>query len=702
VKVTDITRGKATLQRLIADFEKTREFNDLIKTIEYFMAEKITESGILESVWSKHNTLIPKANYLAEWSLLLQKISVIYYDEPSQAPVVDIPVSAALESAKAATLHIIDGWMENSRKAELRKPVYSWFNPSVRIADLLEAIYPEDINPGHIIGKFLNCYYPQNCIIEGEDFYSDYPMQEVYNVTKGSGIHKLIIEISMWVLNCYRSDPNLTDCLKSCVRDILDPQNSDKVTNPYAFQTLYDCAVTTPKEFFYLWIKTVYLDYYLYTENIKEMTNDEFEVIITNAPIGKYSYSYSEKSKLVKQSDIKYKPNDKYLSYNSIMGLIENHLDYSNNRLDEDGKVLLRQFNNTIAKVRNDYLGGISPFEVQSSYNACFCMLDNIDFKDVDLLLILPVAILTYSKIELEYSGVGDTYFDKMSFYNNLQDIYITLFNKAVKEGHTELGISLLSLYILRRSFVTKARFGDMPALVSVIEEAMKLNGAKILRHTLNLICDIIKLHYSDDKVSASTLMHFERFIVTEPKLHVLQGGKEDKDVQAKLEKELGMVRWNKLTPESRKTLVSAEYLWRNSAMEFGFGIQDLSGIISPFCKVFEIELVQKLKPFYMAEEYKEYQVAKGQKKDGKPTGGSLLYEVKSYHNLPEHLQKLLSDCPIKLVGNKELVLGLIDIVTNYRNKSTHTEIMEMKRFFEFREKIFEKKLLHSFIDAFN
>jgi hypothetical protein len=68
---------------------------------------------------------------------------------------------------------------------------------------------------------------------------------------------------------------------------------------------------------------------------------------------------------------------------------------------------------------------------------------------------------------------------------------------------------------------------------------------------------------------------------------------------------------------------------------------------------------------------------------------------------MPVIVQEEVQRSRIMLHDNQKLVNELYDIVQNYRNIAAHYPAVNMKRFADFKHKMFQKGVLARFIDAF-
>jgi len=67
---------------------------------------------------------------------------------------------------------------------------------------------------------------------------------------------------------------------------------------------------------------------------------------------------------------------------------------------------------------------------------------------------------------------------------------------------------------------------------------------------------------------------------------------------------------------------------------------------------------------------------------------------------MPETVKATVIQSGTTLHEDIGLINSLYDLVQNYRNMAAHTDAVSMKRFAEFKEKLFQERVLHRFIDA--
>ena len=155
------------------------------------------------------------------------------------------------------------------------------------------------------------------------------------------------------------------------------------------------------------------------------------------------------------------------------------------------------------------------------------------------------------------------------------------------------------------------------------------------------------------------SLQFLKQFLPQQVQLHVITGksteynersGSSAEDVKNFLRGELSENRWQKLSVESQKHLISAEILWLKSYREFGFGINDCSGLITNLCKVIEKELVDRLTVFYFSEPYRNYvkHAYKTEIKD-EPTMGWLVKLLNDFDKLSPDLQQSIEDASVMI-----------------------------------------------------
>jgi len=277
-------------------------------------------------------------------------------------------------------------------------------------------------------------------------------------------------------------------------------------------------------------------------------------------------------------------------------------------KVDYEFEQLLEGIALQITKYRRNYLSGASPFSIRSSAGVTSDIFNRyIGVDRNDLVLILSETEFPSNLCDLVPGNDTGSFAELTDFYNNKQIVYLTIFNKSVEEGLPELGVALLSLYIFYRTLMLKGRFGNLHELMPAIEQALSLPGSKVLKNALSFVVESVDLYFSNDPVALCSANYFRQHIPQSAQLHVIEGGgkgsfgrqQSEENVREFLFNVLGKVRWEKLSEKSRNCLVSAELQWRNSAVEFGFGIKDWSGLIITYCKAIEAELVERLKYFF-------------------------------------------------------------------------------------------------------
>jgi hypothetical protein len=466
--------------------------------------------------------------------------------------------------------------------------------------------------------------------------------------------------------------------------------------------------IRAPKELFYLW-HAVWLEQCCVDCNSTQICLDARDALIYfsfgkgNPPLVTSilddSVDKDITDKLAMWRDI---AQEKYLSFQDMFKLI-----FVVSQSDSVDTNIFYQLMHNLTTFRRKYLAGIFPAtDLSYCTGLASYLAEIIGLEQLDLLLMLTdgidVSILDMEPYE------SQSYQQRCDQLDDAQHFYICAFNKAIEEGLPEFAVALLSLYIFLRTLMEKGRLGNLPDLMPAIERALTLPGAKILKHTLAFMVDSVDKYFSSDPVAVCSASYFRVHLPKSAEVHVIDGGaitsfrqaNNEAGIKIFFENELGSDRWNRLSENSRKCLVSAELLWRVSAHEFGFGIKDWSGLINTYCKPIEGELVERLKAFYFSSEYATFLDERGQKRSAKPTAGWLLKELKSFSTMPAFLQDALRQSGTRLHEDTKLLNDLYDLVQNYRNIAAHPDAVSMTRFADFKKKLFQEKGLQRFIDA--
>ncbi len=606
---------------------------------------------------------------------------------------------------------------EYFEKLDSYQEEYSWFLPAIVLSDQLEAVYPDELNPGKIVATYLKTLFPVKLPSDVEIIAIDYSYNPEYKLPFNSSLHCLIRQVGEWALNQTTLDPELKQCMGTCFRDYLDPENyEERSCNHEEPLRFLANLLNSPRDLYYCWIKECLFNLDFPWLSSQELMNETLKCL----PIGRgnsplildqnYSHLFDESViNKFKTSicDLQTLKDSKFLSYDSFLRLVYRGFD-SVYHVDHECYELLNILVTRLDGYRREYLAGCAPFHARSHDSEAVCLVDAIGLDNIDLSLLLVNGMNHYGCLSIDYDNEENSYFDHSNLFNNKQLAYLAAFNKSVAEGLNELGVALLSLYIFSRGLIMKGRFGQLPDLLAAVERALTLPSSKIIKHTIAFVVEATEKYFYDDPLAMASALHFRNLLPQQAELHVLPGGKKEgvsrqwreQEIRERFEGNLGPERWSRLSENSRACLVSAELQWRNSAVEFGFGIKDWSGLVTTYCKPIEGELLDHLGNFYISDAYAGYLDEKKMKRPAKPTAGWLLKELKSFPNMPEPVQEAIKQTGTKLHEDVELLKALYDLFQNYRNIAAHPDAVSMSRFAEFKRKLFQEQVLHRFIDA--
>lgn len=707
MKVIEIKNRKSKFEIAIVKFKKSRRFKDFVDLLEYCLINNSYESQELLEEWNSGKEEIPQGDHLSTFTVFLSKFSVRYLDPSHIADIVP-----GNDEQGASLVGLIDEFLDIQECIVGYKNEYSWFHQSIVMSALLEEVYPENLNPGMVIAKNLKAIFPENIPSDVATLSEDYQFSQKYELPFNSIIHRLIKQIGEWILEKTVLDLELKETIDTCFRDYLDPENREcrsiKQAEPLRF---FANLLRCPRDLYYCWLNECLLSH----ESPQLSTQEQLKAALKCLPFGRGNkplifiprYFNSLDPDLREHfkrlySDIPNIETSKFISFPNYFDLVYRAMDFLF-EVDHECSDLFKAIVANLTKHRQDYHSGCATFAGDRYYSEAEFLIDAIGLGNIDLSLLLSTGSSFYGNFYLIPDADDYTYFNHSDYLNERQKTYLAAFDKSVSEGFSELGVSLLSLYIISRAMYMKGRFGQLPELLPSIRQSLALSGAPIIKHTLATVVEVVEKYFSDDPIAMCSARIFKQILPQVVGLHVLGGGQgrqnSKSEVQSFLQGELGKERWDKLSGDSQDCLLSAELQWKNSAIEFGFGIKDWSGLIVTYSKVVEGELVERLNGFFVSDEYATYLQERKITRQEKPTAGCLLQVLKDFDKLPQYLQEMISNSRIMLASNPKLVNRLIDLVVNYRNKSAHSGAVGMKRFAGFKEELFQKRLLHDFID---
>lgn len=650
------------------------------------------------------------AGYFEVFSKILPQLIVIYPCIKPVRPQLSAEMEAFVieESEMLAAVGARINAREDEQNSKYGKK-YSWFKPTLEFGALLDEVYNGENDPGVIIASYLNLLYPEDITKDCNQVDDDFDFDPDKKIEFGSPLHRLITTVGYCIIDTLDFEPKLKQAISTAFRQIIDPNDKDYDNCDISVEEISIAVLNAPPDFYYTWLHVWYFDdsfdprvtlaqfetfllFYRIGEGNEPAFVNNTELIRHTLPVAMYPENGCRKH-------ISYKTLSKFFFSARSSGLI--------GRCDDVTLKLIKVVVDDYTKYRRTRFGGVSTVGVWhlESISTFIFGLDGISPSVLDIILMLPNGNYFISEYLLDLDP--DSYPAPNENCNHAFIYYQAAYHKAVEEGLYELGAALLSFYLVARTFICKGNLGNLAEIVQLIDKAIVLPGSACLKTTLGHINYLIMKYYPNEQLPQLANKVISQYLPLKAKLHVLKGGKaseelrySEPDVTALLIRELGVDRWEKLSQTSQQLIISAEMLWKNSAVEFGFGIKDWSGIITPYCKAIEYELVERLKEFYYSEEYFNYLKGKGQNRGANPTAGGLLYEIKAFKILPEGLQQYLIRSNLKLWEDQKLTIKLIDIMTNYRNKAAHKDIVGMKVYTEFKEKLFNDRILHTFIDS--
>lgn len=700
LKVVDIKQGRTDYEKKLATLQKSLDFKELVGLIEFCLKKKLYYCHDLLSLWRNNSNTFKPVNSIDSILELFSETGRTYVIENTIADVA-IETSAVLNEYVTSMMDIIE-------EKKLYYNSYSWFSPAINISSLLEELYSDDLNPGKIIAKYLKPLFPEKVPEDFSEFISVYTNDPIYAVPFDSPLSILLTEVCLWAIEQSIQDDFIRTCMVDSIHDMLGETRERTSTVGETIVALHQAPTSYYRSWVYNWL----LNENHHSNASHKLSSDDLMIALLCISFGKgnkplvceleFRNSISNKS-LLHYFEGKRASRFTFFPFSTFVGILS--VFSFSVTIDSEYYSIFQKLISNSTKYRIDFLSGIFPFEptdINSTWHINNMLLEN----DNDLLLLLSSSSMeTSDLLYLIPDEENLAYHELAGFYNERQKTYLLLTSKAYSEGFYELGTALLSLYLLYRTIFLKGRLGASPELIETINKALSFPGHKILKRTLTIAVESVEEHFSADPLAMSSIGILRQYLPQGADLHVLDGGKGahhgESEIRSLLKSELGDDRWDKLSASSQNSLVSAELQWKNSAIEFGFGIKDWSGLVITYCKAIEGELVDRLRDFFLSNEYEAYLTARGDKRPGKPTAGWLLKEFRSHDRMPQDLKELSSKARIRFIGNHDLVSRLYDIFQNYRNISAHPDAISMKRFAAFKEELFQKRLLHQFIDAF-
>ena len=734
------------LENLLVKFEKNFVFEDFVKALEYAIAKNIDNCSNLLKVWKQHkHCLALTTESLSCFSKILPAIWVNWESSPYRRVDPTIPAEPISEEWQI----LLKGVGEEASKRNLHKDKYSWFEPSLCIVDLLSKYYPDDIDPGIIIGRYLHvlCKDPFDnsqqhksvANTDPDDIQIAYE-NECININHtfdlgtelilDSPLHIAIHQVGKWAIG---TENKKSEILLTALECILFPDRY--ATLPFhnsikPEEILFTLLVYAPNDFLNAWISQYWLNPFEDYTRSPNLTQESLTTTLLLLSFGKnndlpaliedtsFSDLYKNKDILEQQQQgllptmVRALPDyekrrliDKNFSYSVFAALCTKwggqNFEYINEELNQLIPEILANYTND----RRTYYNGLSILDTfDENQIRMFLRATNIEYRNIDLTILLSQGLLDFGELYL----LSESEDSPIEGYNRLyekQNNYLILFNKAIDEGLPEFGVALLSLFLFTLCLRTKGLLTNLSSLIPSIQAALQLPNARILEHTLNLIVEFIE--GLPEKKPAAQLVSYtlQSYLPKKAqKLKIIHSNKQNSPdqlalVEQRIQSVIGKQRWQKLSEESQGFLISSGVMWESNAMYFGAGLEDWSGHISGYCKTLEKEIVDRLESVFFSEFYLAYLNNLNIKRPKKPTVGFLLDLLKKYESLPGELQDLIQRSKNTLYNNPSLIGRLYNIFQTYRNVASHKDPFGMVQYSKFKQIYFSDGLLSDFID---
>lgn len=715
MKVVDIKKGRTEFEKKLSRLRQSLEFKEFIALLAECLRDEQFDIAPLHAFWQENKDLLAATDYLLEALPIVSNIEILY-PSPRYIRDADLPTHASDSAIK-----FCEAMEAGERLRDPFREKYSWFFPSHCIAPLLEESYPEELDPGRIIARHLQLFFPEEYPEEYQMLIHGYPRTPAFKIAFSSPEWHLLIELAAWMAEKTVGNEQQRACSRECLLDLLDPENrAGRSLSISVIEKLLQ-MYKAPPELFHAWIWSYFIASDEDGSLAPKLSTAEFKAALLTLSFGDGTsplaldpaFSRFNGVAAIKTllSSNKRLIEGKYLSWEAFYSLLYRAAE-DEVILDVECHQLLQALMCSFTKFRQTYLGGVSPLlQPYMFHNLNGFFSDAIGVDCADLLQLLADGDFDGTFLNLINEKVDCSYTEQVEFYNERQSLYLQLVTKANAVGLYELGTALLSIYLLHRMFFFKCRLNLSSDMLKALSKALESPGSRTLKLTLELAVASAEEYFSADPVASSSALVLRQFVPQGAQLKVFPGkiGQDGtatdgaKQVRDRLQGYLGAERWNKLSENSRNFLISAELQWCNNYREFCFGINDWSGLITTYCKAVEGELVDRLADFYACSEYEAYLMdKKGLKRPAKATAGWLLKELKSYESMPKQLQGRLNSAKIRIAGDTNLVNRLYEIFQKYRNISAHHDAVSSNLYSEFRGKLFEGGLLIRFIDAFD
>lgn len=707
------------IEQHLKKFTDHGDFSELIRAIEYSLERKSFAAKNFFDAWDSFCAGNELDDLLEQYAQLLAKIKVIR----GKADVEKLPTNPKgpkiLFLDKEELVEDLRQYGEEQSDLSQRyASSYSWFKASWDLAEIMEEVYLDELNPGKVIAKYIKSIFYD---VTGNDsfaFLSDYNYKPELSVLYGSELHLFIEKVGCQLIGTIHMPEEYRQAAKDIISSILDPDFKEKKADALDIDRMLIVALLMPQDIFYAWLHGWWLNWGFDCRRSPELTLSNFTDFLKYYRIGPISqplvYQYGNVDNFI--DSVLKKSTDKRISYATFSALCLKAKDeIDGTQAEPEIKKMLKNIMSDYTTFRLNYLTGMSPIEAFEADTIAQCYHQSFDFnlKNIDFTIVLSLARYadTYNFLTRYSDWVEEeaTFQEFQDEYHEKEELYFNLFHKAKLEGFPELANALLSLYLFGRLICCKGRMGNSKELQGILDDALSMPGRQIVHKTISFIVTQIENYFNADPLATLSLLVLRSYAQQETSLHLLpRKGKSaapkkqsDDENKTRLIQELGEDEWRKLSNESQSFLLSAQILWHNSHMEFGFGLKDWSGLVGYYFKAIEKELCDRLKEFCSRPEYINFCREKGWREpEKKLTLGYVVKLLLDYQQCPENLQKYLYETKLTTYKNKNLLKELRTLTFEHRNLAAHAAPYNMTQYSKLLCKLFDEGMLKTLIST--
>lgn len=676
--------------------------NDSITAFDNFLS--LLQDGMnhgrdlepLYAIWSETSEMALRNTCFKSYAVFLQMFSV-EYPEPSMPAPRQLRPATSSGLAKSVVEHIqaLGDWAQERTEQHQQKHgnKYSWFQSSWLLADFLEEVFPEDINPGRIIADYLRLLLPEEHLTFGKEIVGEF--HPPHKIVHSSSLHRIVSEMGEACIEQAGFDGKVKASLQFALRTFLNPNERFELPKGITLDDVIRATVlAAPEGFFLSWERGWWL--MERSEGYSTpFTEESIKALLSHGTL-----------KGAHQAGANLGGHKRECITLTVLSDLTLRIELESFELDQELTEMIEELFAVYTCIRRNIFSGVSPFAsgTQGFYDFYVSSMPD-PFQTMNF-----TFLLDHGKWEFGHLYLCPESEDPQAIqgeFNDKQCIYIRLFDACLEEGLPELGNAFLSLYLFARGIACQGRFPMGGKLDEAIKTGLSLPGARTLKHTIAAVVDETGRNFSSDVMASLSARYLKQYVPQKAQLYALDGSQEIRTRRASASEEeimqffaekLGEHRWVKLCLESQEHMVSAEVSYRKTSAEFGFGIKDCSGFTIHYCKVLEKELADRLRPFYYSKSYLTFLTDQNTERPKNPTFGWLLTLLKLYSTFTPELQQLLDDSRLQIHHNSELLKDLQEILA-LRNKAAHQHF-DMIQHAQFKKILFQKEVLHRFIDA--